>query len=81
MSEADDRSRHCSFCSRPEDEVQRLISGPDGVYICNECVDLCGDILHGDIGRGSAVGLTQVGKASLSPQQIRARLDGLAFGQ
>ena len=81
MSEADDRSRHCSFCSRPEDEVQRLISGPDGVYICNECVDLCGDILHGDIGRGSAVGLTQVGKASLSPHQIRARLDEYVVGQ
>ncbi len=81
MSEADDRSRHCSFCSRPEDEVQRLISGPGGVYICNECVDLCGDILHGDTGRGSAVGLTQVGKASLSPQQIRARLDEYVVGQ
>jgi len=81
MSEADDRSRHCSFCSRPEDEVQRLISGPDGVYICNECVDLCGDILHGDTGRGSAVGLTRVGKASLSPQQIRSRLDEYVVGQ
>jgi ATP-dependent Clp protease ATP-binding subunit ClpX len=81
MSEADDRSRQCSFCSRPEDEVQRLISGPDGVYICNECVDLCGDILHGDTGRGSAVGLTAVGKASLSPQHIRARLDEYVVGQ
>jgi len=81
MSEADDRSRQCSFCSRPEDEVQRLISGPDGVYICNECVDLCGDILHGDTGRGSAVGLTAVGKPSLSPQHIRARLDEYVVGQ
>ncbi len=81
MSEADDRSRQCSFCSRPEDEVQRLISGPDGVYICNECVDLCGDILHGDAGRGSAVGLTAVGKPSLSPQHIRARLDEYVVGQ
>jgi ATP-dependent Clp protease ATP-binding subunit ClpX len=81
MSEADDRSRRCSFCSRPEDEVQRLISGPDGVFICNECVDLCGDILHGDIGRASAAGLTSVGKPSLSPQQIRARLDEYVVGQ
>jgi ATP-dependent Clp protease ATP-binding subunit ClpX len=81
MSEADDRSRRCSFCNRPEDEVQRLISGPDGVFICNECVDLCGDILHGDIGRASAAGLTPVGKPSLSPQQIRARLDEYVVGQ
>ena len=81
MSEADDRARHCSFCNRPEDEVQRLISGPDRVFICNECVDLCGDILHGDIGRGSSIGLTAVGKSSLSPQQIRARLDEYVVGQ
>ncbi len=81
MSEVDGRSRRCSFCNRPEDEVQRLISGPDGVYICNECVDLCGDILHGDAGRAYAVGLTAVGKPSLSPRQLRARLDEYVVGQ
>ncbi|MFQ5944484.1 MAG: ATP-dependent Clp protease ATP-binding subunit ClpX [Anaerolineales bacterium] len=81
MSELDDLSRHCSFCNRPEDEVQRLISGPDGVYICNECVDLCGDMLHGDTSHGSAVGLTPVGKPSLAPQQISARLDEYVVGQ
>ncbi len=81
MTEADDLSRRCSFCNRPEDEVQRLISGPDGAYICNECVDLCGDILHGDIGHAHAVGLTPVGKPSLSPQQISARLDEYVVGQ
>ncbi len=81
MSEVDGRSRRCSFCNRPEDEVQRLISGPDGVYICNECVDLCGDILHGDTGRAYAVGLTTVGKPSLSPRQLRARLDEYVVGQ
>ena len=81
MSEVDGRSRRCSFCNRPEDEVQRLISGPDGVYICNECVDLCGDILQGDTGRAYAVGLTTVGKPSLSPRQLRARLDEYVVGQ
>lgn len=81
MSEVDGRSRRCSFCNRPEDEVQRLISGPDGVYICNECVDLCGDILHGDTGRAYAVGLTTVGKPFLSPRQLRARLDEYVVGQ
>ena len=81
MSEVDGRSRRCSFCNRPEDEVQRLISGPDGVYICNECVDLCGDILHGDTGRAYAAGLTTVGKPSLSPRQLRARLDEYVVGQ
>ncbi|MEJ2607643.1 MAG: ATP-dependent Clp protease ATP-binding subunit ClpX [Anaerolineales bacterium] len=38
--------RECSFCSRVEAEVKRLIAGPEGVFICNECVDLCRDILQ-----------------------------------
>lgn len=35
----------CSFCGKQQDEVQRLIAGPGGVYICNECVGLCNEIL------------------------------------
>ena len=38
----------CSFCKRSEDEVSRLIAGPDHVYICDVCVDLCKDILEED---------------------------------
>lgn len=34
----------CSFCGKPQDQVQKVIAGP-GVYICNECVDLCNQIL------------------------------------
>jgi ATP-dependent Clp protease ATP-binding subunit ClpX len=81
MSESEDRSRRCSFCNRPEDEISRLISGPEGVYICNECVDLCGDILHGDSSRAAEVGLSTVGRAGLSPQQINDRLDEYVVGQ
>ena len=35
----------CSFCAKPSSEVEKVIAGP-GVYICNECVGLCGDILR-----------------------------------
>jgi len=35
----------CSFCNRPSAEVQKLIGGPKGVFICNECVVVCDDIL------------------------------------
>ena len=35
----------CSFCGKGQDEVQRLIAGPESVYICNECVALCNEIL------------------------------------
>jgi len=65
--------RRCSFCSRGEAEVQRLIAGPEGVFICNECVDLCRDILEGDVRLGGhAAGAT---RPTLPPQQIYDRLD------
>jgi hypothetical protein len=43
----------CSFCGKPNTEVERLVAGP-GVYICNECVSLCADILARHAGRGPA---------------------------
>lgn len=36
----------CSFCGKSQDQVQRLIAGPGGVYICNECTDLCRKIIE-----------------------------------
>ena len=81
MRETNDHLRRCSFCSRPEHEVQRLISGPEGVYICNGCVDLCGEMLQGDSGRGSVLGLSPAGKPSLSPQHIRDLLDEYVVSQ
>ena len=38
-------SYRCSFCGKTQDQVRRLISGSAGVYICNECVNLCRDII------------------------------------
>jgi len=73
--------RRCSFCNRPESEVQRLISGPDEVHICNECVDLCQDILIGEDEGASRAGLTTSGRPSLSPHQIYDRLDEYVVGQ
>jgi aspartate carbamoyltransferase catalytic subunit len=39
------RTYRCSFCGKSQDQVQRLIAGPDGVYICDQCVDLCREII------------------------------------
>src|SRR6476469_8636759 len=36
----------CSFCGKSQDQVQRLIAGPSGVYICDECIDLCREIIE-----------------------------------
>jgi ATP-dependent Clp protease ATP-binding subunit ClpX len=74
-------SKRCSFCNRDEEEIQRLIAGPEGVFICNECVDLCRDILVGEAPRSPYAGLTSTGKPSLSPQEIYSKLNEYVVGQ
>jgi ATP-dependent Clp protease ATP-binding subunit ClpX len=73
--------RRCSFCSRMEGEVQRLIAGPEGVFICNECVELCRDILEGEHSRPASAGLASYGRPSLSPQQLYDKLEEYVVGQ
>jgi ATP-dependent Clp protease ATP-binding subunit ClpX len=73
-------TRRCSFCARNETEVQRLIAGPEGVFICNECVDLCRDILDGE-GPWAAATPAPASKPPLSPQEIYARLDEYVVSQ
>ncbi len=41
-----DEELHCSFCGKSRDQVDKLIQGPDGVYICDECVETCADIIN-----------------------------------
>ena len=36
---------HCSFCRKPNDEIERMIAGPNGVFICNECIEKCNEII------------------------------------
>ncbi len=66
---------HCSFCSKSQDEVQRLIAGPD-VYICDECVQLCNDIMAQE-----AVSEEFDAGKLLSPQEIKELLDEYVIGQ
>ncbi|MEW6566702.1 MAG: ATP-dependent Clp protease ATP-binding subunit ClpX [Chloroflexota bacterium] len=74
-------ARRCSFCSRSETEIRRLIAGPEGAFICNECVELCRDILEGEEIRAEVSGLVALGRPSLSPQEIYAKLDEYVVGQ
>ena len=39
----------CSFCNKTEDQVRKLIAGPGGVYICDECIDVCSEILEDEL--------------------------------
>lgn len=67
----------CSFCGKTEDEVEQLISGP-GVYICNECVDLCNSILEGEFNaKPENKSLDKLPK----PREIKEVLDQYVIGQ
>ncbi len=72
--------QQCSFCRRPKGDDRRLISGPDGVFICDECVGLCQEILDEEDGKFSAEDsfLTQ---ELPSPQDISRQLDEYVIGQ
>ena len=41
----------CSFCGKTEDQVRKLIAGPDGSYICDECVEICSEIIEEEVAR------------------------------
>jgi ATP-dependent Clp protease ATP-binding subunit ClpX len=73
--------QHCSFCRRPQgDGVRRLISGPEGVFICDECVDLCREIL--DEEEANQIQTDDLGAKPLpSPQEISSVLDEYVIGQ
>ena len=52
MPKPPDSRLKCSFCGKSQDQVKKLIAGP-GVYICDECVDLCNEILDEELFEGS----------------------------
>jgi ATP-dependent Clp protease ATP-binding subunit ClpX len=74
--DSQDTKLRCSFCGKSQDEVKRLIAGPT-VYICDECIDLCNDIMleEGATERGEAF------KRLLTPQEMKQRLDEYIVGQ
>ena len=72
-------TQRCSFCSRSQDQVNRLIAGPDGVFICDECVDLCKEILREE--EPPVDSRTVFGETTLSPQEIYERLNQYVIGQ
>ncbi|NCC78564.1 MAG: ATP-dependent Clp protease ATP-binding subunit ClpX [Clostridia bacterium] len=66
----------CSFCGKSQDQVKRLIAGP-GVYICDECIELCSEIVAEELTEKSEQDFTKLPK----PQEIKAHLDQYVIGQ
>ena len=75
-----DTRLRCSFCGRTEEQVMKLISGPDGVYICDICIGLCNDILEEDEIELSRLDLG-TGINLMRPEDIHAILDDYVIGQ
>ena len=73
---SNDRHLRCSFCGKSKDSVRKFISGPS-VYICNECIALCNEILAEDEEREVADAITQVP----TPVEIKEVLDQYVIGQ
>jgi ATP-dependent Clp protease ATP-binding subunit ClpX len=76
----EDNPLRCSFCGKSQKEVKKLVAGPAGVYICEECIGLCNDIIAEEVeaeadvpGTGSPV--------VLKPSEIKAVLDDYVIGQ
>jgi ATP-dependent Clp protease ATP-binding subunit ClpX len=69
----------CSFCGKSQDQVQRLIAGPSGVYICDECIDLCREIIEEEQATFSKPRL-QTGKIP-TPKKIYEQLSQYVIGQ
>lgn len=78
---ADERIR-CSFCSKSQSQVRKLIAGPNGTYICDECVEICTEIIDEefendlDMDEGNEVGINL-----LKPKEMKEFLDDYVIGQ
>ena len=66
----------CSFCGKSQKQVKKLIAGP-GVYICDECIDLCNEIIEEELSEGTEVGLDELPK----PAEIFDFLNSYVIGQ
>lgn len=66
----------CSFCGKSQKQVKKLIAGP-GVYICDECIDLCNEIIDEELSQPSELGFDELPK----PEEINAFLDDYIIGQ
>ena len=75
IGEANDLLK-CSFCGKTQKQVKKLIAGP-GVYICDECIELCNEIIVEELSEAASLGLSELPK----PQAIFEFLDQYVIGQ
>jgi len=81
MAGKNDDVVRCSFCNKSQSQVRKLIAGPNGAYICDECIEVCGEIIEEELdyeeNKGS--GLEDINL--LKPEEIKSFLDDYVIGQ
>ena len=72
----------CSFCGKAQDAVRKLIAGPDGIYICDECISLCSEIIEEELyEEDMSMASDGMDINLLKPKEIKAFLDDYVIGQ
>ncbi|RIO39841.1 ATP-dependent Clp protease ATP-binding subunit ClpX [Staphylococcus saprophyticus] len=72
----DEENLKCSFCGKDQDQVKKLVAG-SGVYICNECIELCSEIVEEELAQSEPEGLTELP----TPKEIMDKLNDYVIGQ
>ncbi len=68
---------YCAFCGKPKEQAKRLIAGPSGVYICDECIEICKEVLEEDQLKSFSAPVVNL----LKPAEIKEKLDEYIVGQ
>lgn len=76
-----DNDIRCSFCNKTQGQVRKLIAGPSGVFICDECVDICADILEEELEEDEVEESDRHELTLLKPKEIKSFLDEYVIGQ
>ena len=76
-----DTTKYCSFCGKPQDLVDKLIAGPNDIYICNECVEICGEIIEEEREMEEPEEHSEKEIKLLKPAEIKKFLDEYVIGQ
>ncbi|MBQ8823494.1 MAG: ATP-dependent Clp protease ATP-binding subunit ClpX [Lachnospiraceae bacterium] len=71
----------CSFCGKRQSQVRKLIAGPEGVFICDECIDVCAEILEEELESVDEEGFDSRDINLLKPKEIKSFLDEYVIGQ
>ncbi|MBR1892825.1 MAG: ATP-dependent Clp protease ATP-binding subunit ClpX [Lachnospiraceae bacterium] len=81
MAKNSDNKVRCSFCNKTQDQVRKLIAGPNGAYICDECIAICADIIEEEIDDEPRARANSNGINLLKPKEINDFLNEYIIGQ